>query len=1097
MKKPAQAKHLQHLILAASTAFGLVTGQTAFLQNPSFESNYNDTFPHYSAVDSWNGGSGIDEDAGPFHNTGTAIPDQLRVAFIQGSDKTMSQDISGLTPGKKYWIQFYYDARNCCGGSINLATKFNDTQLDNIVNIKPAASPLEYYFRSVEFTPDTDSGTLAFATTGDGGDATVVIDAVTIVQRDDGNVILSNPSFEMSGDVADPGTVTALGGWIVNGTIGVSGADNGAVPDQEHVAFLSDASSIAQKALNLVAGKPYQLTVAYNAKTASNPHIQIKVGGAVVFEEDVSPVGGTSAFKTKTVTFTATDITADIAIEQTKAGAVLFVDDVKLTGETAKPLPPLTVTPASAEMSVGEQVTVTITVPTEFLATKAADIVLQTSATGVALFVDASGALVSQTVVHFDKGGTNAEPFQLRATGRGSAVVQIVDSAGLKVANQFSATVVSALLKNPSFESTPVPAGVGYGAIAGWTGGSGINSPPGPFSDNGVVPDRKQVGFVQGLASLSQTVRGLIPGKNYWLQFYYNARNAAVDASIDLTVNLAGKAVANIPGILAVGADVPYNFKHIEFVASADTALLEFATVAHGDATLLLDGVNLVQRDAGQIVLQNPSFEASGSVYPFPGYVQPALQAGWDITGGHGMNIDGAGPFTDNGRAGDQDLVLFIQGGGTASQNLTGLADTKKYIVGFLVNERNGGGEETSYTVSFADTDLTTEVVTPVGGANPYLVRQATFTAAGTEGVLKFTHIVSGGDHTLLLDNIVVIPETGSSPFILAQPRPKSVEVAGSASFSVSAVGGGTLSYQWKKDGAALAGQTTDTLTLDNVTTAMGGDYSADVKNANGTATSVAAHLTVLETIAGIFDTGVDGNGVVLADAAVDSHYVLVQNADDASSNKAYVEDGSKWPIVSGPWFANSDLSKWIGPKADPGTETPLGGPAGGDYVYRLKLDLTGYDTTSVVLSGGWASDNSAELFVNGIGTGVKQAGFAALATFNISGVFKPGVNDIDFKVSNGDAAGGPTGLRVEGLRAIGAKGSTQPPASGPTLTIARSGANLTISWPASATGFVLESANSVTGSWTTVNQTPTNDGNVQSVTITPTGQTAFYRLRN
>ena len=30
------------------------------------------------------------EDAGPFHNTGTAIPDQLRVAFIQGSDKSMS-----------------------------------------------------------------------------------------------------------------------------------------------------------------------------------------------------------------------------------------------------------------------------------------------------------------------------------------------------------------------------------------------------------------------------------------------------------------------------------------------------------------------------------------------------------------------------------------------------------------------------------------------------------------------------------------------------------------------------------------------------------------------------------------------------------------------------------------------------------------------------------------------------------------------------------------------------------------------------------------------------------------------------------------------
>jgi hypothetical protein len=96
------------------------------------------------------------------------------------ADKTFSQDIFGLTPGKKYWVQFFYDARGCCGGTIDLATKFNDTQLDNIVNVKPAANPAVYFFRSVEFTPDADQGTLAFVTTGS-GDATVLIDAVTIV----------------------------------------------------------------------------------------------------------------------------------------------------------------------------------------------------------------------------------------------------------------------------------------------------------------------------------------------------------------------------------------------------------------------------------------------------------------------------------------------------------------------------------------------------------------------------------------------------------------------------------------------------------------------------------------------------------------------------------------------------------------------------------------------------------------------------------------------------------------------------------------------------------------------------------------------------
>lgn len=1086
------------LILAAAVAVGVVTSHAGFLENPSFESNYNESFPHYSGIDGWTGGSGVNEDAGPFHNAGTAIPDQIRAAFIQGSDKSLSQEISGLKPGKRYWVQFFYDARNCCGGSINLATKFNDTQLDNIVNIKPALNPREYRFRSVEFTPTADLGTLAFATTGDGGDATVVMDSVTVVQRDEGNVMLANPSFEMSGDVADPGTVAALGGWSLNGTVGVSGTDNGTVPDQDHVAFLSDASSITQKALTLVSGKPYQLTIAYNARTGSKPHIQIKIGVAVAFEEDVSAVGAANPFKTKTVTFTATDLTAEISIVQTKAGAVLLVDDVKLAGDTSKPLPPLTVAPASAELIVGEQITVTIDVPSELLVSKSADIVLQTSAAGVARFVDASGALVSQTVVHFGKGGTNAKSFLVQGIGRGSAVVQIVDAGVLKVGNQFSATVVGALLKNPSFESTPVPAGVGYGEISGWTGGSGINSPPGPFSDNGIVPDRKQVGFIQGTKALSQTLRGLVPGKNYWLQFYYNARNASAGSSIDLVVSVADKEVANLPGILAVGESTPYHFHHIAFVAAADTALLKFATVAHGDATLLLDGITITQRDPGQIVIQNPSFEASGSLYPFPGYVQPAFQAGWDITGGHGINIDGAGPFTDNGRAGDQDLVLFLQGNNaSASQTLTGLASGKKYIVGFLVNGRRCcGPEESSYSVSFDDAELGNETFAPVDAANPYLVRQSTFTAAGNEGILKFTHTTSAGDHTLLLDNVVVVPELGSAPFVLFQPAPVTVEVGESASLFVGAVGAGTLSYQWRKGGASIAGKTANTLILDSVTAAMGGEYSVDVKNASGSVTSKTVFVTVLEPIAGAFDTGVDDKGLVLADAAVDTHYVLIQNADSAASQKAFVEDGSKWPIVAGPWVANSELSKWIGPRIDPGTENPLNGPASGDYVYRLRLDLSGYDADSVVLSGGWASDNSVELLINGTGTGQKQAGFGGLATFRIGNVFKPGVNDISFKVANGDSSGGPTGLRVEGLRAVGAKGGSQLPVTGPTLAVTRSGATLILAWPSPSTGFVMESATSVTGPWAPGNGTPVTTGNLQSLTLPSTDKTRFYRLR-
>lgn len=66
------------------------------------------------------------------------------------------------------------------------------------------------------------------------------------------------------------------------------------------------------------------------------------------------------------------------------------------------------------------------------------------------------------------------------------------------------------------------------------------------------------------------------------------------------------------------------------------------------------------------------------------------------------------------------------------------------------------------------------------------------------------------------------------------------------------------------------------------------------------------------------------------------------------------------------------------------------------------------------------------------------------------------------------------------------------PPPPAPALAIGWSAGNLTISWPAEATGYTLESAPAVSGAaWTPVSGVTGN-----SVTITPTGAAGFYRLR-
>src|SRR5262245_1662944 len=104
--------HLPCVLLAAIvfSIAGISLFAGSFVTNPSIEANYNDTYPHYGAIDEWTGGSGVNQADGPFHNNGTPVPDGLRVGFSQGST-TLSQEISGLTPNKQYWIQFQYDSR--------------------------------------------------------------------------------------------------------------------------------------------------------------------------------------------------------------------------------------------------------------------------------------------------------------------------------------------------------------------------------------------------------------------------------------------------------------------------------------------------------------------------------------------------------------------------------------------------------------------------------------------------------------------------------------------------------------------------------------------------------------------------------------------------------------------------------------------------------------------------------------------------------------------------------------------------------------------------------------------------------------------------
>ena len=750
--------------------FGILSAGPALaglVANPSFEENYNDTWPHYGGVNGWTGGSGTNRANGPFHNNGTPVTDGTQMAFAQGSGG-LNQVISGLTVGQSYWIQFFYDARACCGGTINLETRWEGTLLDTISSVTPVTGGAGYKFKNVVFTPAAESGTLAFATTA-AGDATALLDAVCIVPRSAGQVIVMNPSFEASGT---PIEVVPVAGWTGEGagSAGVNDssgpfANNGAIPEQDHAGYMQGAIAVSQTLRGLVVGSNYTVGFRYNARTGNTPTLKISADGTQIFSQAVTPVGGVAAYRSGTATFKAAATTALLTFAQIAVGdQTVLLDDIKVSGATAEVIPNLKVGPTLLELGPGLQDVASFTVSGKRLAKGAAVVKLRIANAAVARLVGADGDGV--VTLTFPAGAANGPDVTLttkiEGTARGSSVVEVTDNGGHDgVDGSVRLECVTSFVRNASFETTAVIAGgVGYGPIMAWTAGdgTGLNNNTLPFFDNGLVPDRSQVAFLQGSRVLSQPVSGLTPGQRYVLQAYYNVRNCC-GGTMNLKVRFAGVELAAVNGIEPAGAGAEFHFLSAPFVAAGTSGLLEFATTAAGDASLLLDGICIVPLNAGEIMVKNPSFEASGT-HPGVGYLTAV--AGWTVAGGHGVNVDQGGPFSDNGIAGAQDRVGFLQGRASYSQTVEGLTAGASYTLTYLVNARSGDSPGPApYRVMIDGNEVLLEDQAAVGPGNPYDQKRISFIAAGTTTAISFEGTATD-DQTLLLDDIHILSNSSN-----------------------------------------------------------------------------------------------------------------------------------------------------------------------------------------------------------------------------------------------------------------------------------------------------------------------------------------------
>ena len=98
-----------------------------------------------------------------------------------------------------------------------------------------------------------------------------------------------------------------------------------------------------------------------------------------------------------------------------------------------------------------------------------------------------------------------------------------------------------------------------------------------------------------------------------------------------------------------------------------------------------------------------------------------------------------------------------------------------------------------------------------------------------------------------LVLTVSVAAQIGSAPYFTVQPYPSASAPAGtSLTLSATAVGSPAPTYQWRKNGVAIASATNSTLTLSSLTTNDSATYSVVATNSAGSATSGNSVLTVL-----------------------------------------------------------------------------------------------------------------------------------------------------------------------------------------------------------------------------------------------------------
>lgn len=175
-------------------------------------------------------------------------------------------------------------------------------------------------------------------------------------------------------------------------------------------------------------------------------------------------------------------------------------------------------------------------------------------------------------------------------------------------------------------------------------------------------------------------------------------------------------------------------------------------------------------------------------------------------------------------------------------------------------------------------------------------------TAAGDNGS-TFDVVVTDSAGSTTSSTATLTVNLGVAPILTQQPQNQSVAVGQTATFSVTAAGTGTLSYQWQENSANITGATSASYTTPAAIAAdSGSTFAVIVTDGAGSVTSNAATLSVTAPVVSSYYVASNGNDS--ADGSAASPFATLGRAQLAMQQSAV----KTTQIYAGTYYLSSTL---------------------------------------------------------------------------------------------------------------------------------------------------------------------------------------------